>query len=151
MLKKRKGQRFSDTLFFLMQRAVVFWHAAFSTWKQMSLANCHFSNLTKIVLREAGERLWGWGELQRLCLAALEYWVLIAACSLVQVSRELFFLALTQPSPCSDTDVAPAALSNAARRIQCHTQRFVIHLSLLGGLATDEIKCLEKHEMQGFI
>lgn len=41
--------------------------------------------------------------------------------------------------------------SDAARRIQCHTQGFVVHLSLLRGLATDEIKCLEKHEMRGFI
>lgn len=64
----------------------------------LCLANCHFSNLTRTVLRAAGERLWSWAELQRLGLGALEPRVLIAACSLVQVCSELFFLALTQPS-----------------------------------------------------
>lgn len=133
-----------------MQRAVVFWHAAFSTWKQMSV----FSKLSFLKLNKNGAKR-GRGKAVELGRTAASgsgsAGALRAACSLVQVSRELFLLALTQPRLLLDTDVPPAAPSNAAPRIQCHTQSFVVHLSLLGGLATDESKCSEKHEMQGFI
>lgn len=59
---------------------------------------CVFSKLSLLKLDKNGaERSWGRAaELGRI--AALEQRVLLAVCSLVQVSRELFFLALTQPS-----------------------------------------------------
>lgn len=70
---------------------------------------CVFSKLSLLTLDKKGaERSWGRAaELGRI--AALGHRVLLAVCCLVQVSTELFFLALTQPSLCS-TQMFPQQL-----------------------------------------
>lgn len=129
------------TLFFLMQRALVFWRAAFSTCENrcLSLANCCLSNLTKIVLREAGEGLWSW---RRIAKPASGSAGVQSADSSVLPSASFqgaFLLGTdTAKSPAPTQMFFQQLWSNAAHRIQCHTQGFMVHLSLLRGLATDE-------------
>lgn len=142
------------TLFFLMQRAVVFWRAAFSTRENrcLAVANRLLSNLTKIALRQAGEGLRSWGRFTKP--GSGRAGARSAGSSVLpRASFQGAFLLGT------DTAKAPAPRqmflqqlwSKAAHRIQCHTQGFMVHLSLRRGLGTDEIECLKKHKMRGFV
>lgn len=146
---------FLRALFFLMQRAVVFWRAAVSrTWKQMSVCSKpSFVKLSKnCAERSQGRAAKPGGRVAKPGCGSRG--VQSAGSSVLPSAsfQGVFLLGTdTAKSPAPTQMFLQQLWSNAARRIPCHTQGFAVHLSLLRGLATDEIKRLEKHEMRGFI